>query len=641
MGSNSQRARDKVLPVISSSPLTEVVETGQRWEVLDPTLLDPVDDRCIPSRLGCPSRGTSSSRILEPSRAFDVIQSERTQSNPDGSLSFFPPYQKQGCKGSLRQFYCGILHQQTGRHQVSESTLRSRSNSVLGRAESFPPFSSPHSGVPECGCRPAQQRSPSSGRNVSESGDLSSDHSPVGSPGHRSHGDKIQCQSGNVLFPVSGGQSLGSRCSVNSMGVQAGLHLSSHRHDTQGIDEDSAGPSLSNSRDSILAQEVLVYPAHADEPRAILEASPNAEPGVPGHSALPGSIQTQSDSLEIDESLLEPEGLSAAVLRTMSHSRAPATVKAYARVKRIFLLWCASHQVPSQDPPVSAILQFMQDGLDKGLSPSTLKVQISALSAAFGRSLHQDPLIKRFLKGAVRLKPSISRPIPQWDLSVVLKGLSGPPFEPLEEVDFKFLSWKVTFLLAVTSAKRISELQAFSAYEPYTLFLPDRVLLRFLPTFLPKVPSVHNINQVVSLPVLCSSSSSAEETSLHTLDVARCLRIYIERSREFRRSENLLILFFGRNKGKKASKPTLSRWIREAIRESFASQNRPPPAFVTAHSTRAVSTSWAERSLIPLEQICSAASWSSHSTFVSHYRLNLRGSEDTAFGRSVLNSIQH
>ncbi|XP_044124623.1 uncharacterized protein LOC122946099 [Bufo gargarizans] len=321
--------------------------------------------------------------------------------------------------------------------------------------------------------------------------------------------------------------------------------------------------------------------------------------------------------------------------------RAPATVKAYARVKRIFLLWCASHQVPSQDPPVSAILQFMQDGLDKGLSPSTLKVQISALSAAFGRSLHQDPLIKRFLKGAVRLKPSISRPIPQWDLSVVLKGLSGPPFEPLEEVDFKFLSWKVTFLLAVTSAKRISELQAFSAYEPYTLFLPDRVLLRFLPTFLPKVPSVHNINQVVSLPVLCSSSSSAEETSLHTLDVARCLRIYIERSREFRRSENLLILFFGRNKGKKASKPTLSRWIREAIRESFASQNRPPPAFVTAHSTRAVSTSWAERSLIPLEQICSAASWSSHSTFVSHYRLNLRGSEDTAFGRSVLNSIQH
>ena len=44
--------------------------------------------------------------------------------------------------------------------------------------------------------------------------------------------------------------------------------------------------------------------------------------------------------------------------------------------------------------------------------------------------------------------------IPSWDLLVVLRALTGLPFEPLEKVDMKFVSLKTTLLLALMSAKR-------------------------------------------------------------------------------------------------------------------------------------------------------------------------------------------
>ena len=51
---------------------------------------------------------------------------------------------------------------------------------------------------------------------------------------------------------------------------------------------------------------------------------------------------------------------------------------------------------------------------------------------------------------------------PQWDLVLVLRALSKAPFEPLDQVPLKVLSAKVALLLALTSAKRVSDLSALS-----------------------------------------------------------------------------------------------------------------------------------------------------------------------------------
>ncbi|XP_069827928.1 uncharacterized protein [Dendropsophus ebraccatus] len=62
-------------------------------------------------------------------------------------------------------------------------------------------------------------------------------------------------------------------------------------------------------------------------------------------------------------------------------------------------------------------------------------------------------------------------------------------------------------------------------------------------------------------------------------------------------------------------------------------------ATLKAHSTRAVSTSWAEKGDVSLEQICKAATWSSPHTFFRHYRLDLSSTSDISFGRRVLQAV--
>ncbi len=112
------------------------------------------------------------------------------------------------------------------------------------------------------------------------------------------------------------------------------------------------------------------------------------------------------------------------------------------------------------------MLSFLQERLERRLSPSTLKVYVAAIAAHHdavdGRSLGKHDLIVRFLKGARRMNPSRSPLVPSWDLSIVLAGLQRGPFEPLDSVELKFLSLKTVLLTALTSIKRVGDLQAFS-----------------------------------------------------------------------------------------------------------------------------------------------------------------------------------
>ena len=64
------------------------------------------------------------------------------------------------------------------------------------------------------------------------------------------------------------------------------------------------------------------------------------------------------------------------------------------------------------------------------------------------------------------------------DLSHVLSLLRGPPFEPLSSCPLRELIRKVLFLLALATARRVSEFHAvssvvsFSAGDVYLSFLP-------------------------------------------------------------------------------------------------------------------------------------------------------------------------
>ncbi|XP_032075361.1 uncharacterized protein LOC116510084 [Thamnophis elegans] len=224
-------------------------------------------------------------------------------------------------------------------------------------------------------------------------------------------------------------------------------------------------------------------------------------------------------------------------------------------------------QLRSASIPV--ILEFLQDGLDKGLAPNTLRRQVVALSTILApeghHSLSRHPTIHSFLRGATNLSPPMVHRYPTWDLNVVLQALVEPPFEPLSSASLKHLTFKTVFLIAITSARRISELAAMSVYEDLCLFHQDMVILWLDPSFMPKINSWFHQAQEVIFPDFCPHPRHLREECWHKLDIRRTLLRYIKCTASFRRSESLFVSFQPSSQGKKVSSSTIGGWLRGCI----------------------------------------------------------------------------
>lgn len=99
------------------------------------------------------------------------------------------------------------------------------------------------------------------------------------------------------------------------------------------------------------------------------------------------------------------------------------------------------------------------------------------------KTVSQDLLFCRFMKGACRLLP-VSRPlVPPCDLAVVLEELKGPLFQPLQGEDLKHESLRTVLFLALVYAKLASDIHPLSVF-----FLRDvTMILKPNPAFAPKV----------------------------------------------------------------------------------------------------------------------------------------------------------
>ncbi|KAI2657450.1 hypothetical protein H4Q32_008775 [Labeo rohita] len=208
---------------------------------------------------------------------------------------------------------------------------------------------------------------------------------------------------------------------------------------------------------------------------------------------------------------------------------------------------------------VGVVLSFLQEKLERRLSPSTLKVYVVAIAADHdaveGVSLGKHHLIVRFLRGARRLNPPRPHLIPSWDLSVVLLGLRKAPFEPFVSVELKYLSLKTLLLIALTSIKKVGDLHAFSVNETCLEFGPadSHVTLRPRPGCVPKVPTTPFRDQV--------APPEEADPALAFLCPVSALRTYVDRTRSFRHSEQLFVCFGGQQKVNAVSKQRLAHWV--------------------------------------------------------------------------------
>lgn len=122
-----------------------------------------------------------------------------------------------------------------------------------------------------------------------------------------------------------------------------------------------------------------------------------------------------------------------------------------------------------------AVLSFLQDLLDEGKAFFTGKVYLVAISACHvglgETTIRAHPMVCCFMKGVCLCL--VSKPLsPSWDFALVLDPLTGDHFDPLETVDHKTLSYKTALLLALTSAKHVSDLHSLSVHPSCTQFSP-------------------------------------------------------------------------------------------------------------------------------------------------------------------------
>ncbi|KAL0160861.1 hypothetical protein M9458_044586, partial [Cirrhinus mrigala] len=333
-----------------------------------------------------------------------------------------------------------------------------------------------------------------------------------------------------------------------------------------------------------------------------------------GHNLAPASRPMEPALLAPGRDASDLSGLSQAVIETI-------TQQAYALRWGLFVDWCSSRGEDPQRCLIAVVLSFLQEKLERRLSPSTLKVYVAAIAA------YHDAVDGASLEVREELIPPRPHLVPSWDLSVTLQGLREAPFELLASVELKHLSLKTALLTALASIKRVGDLQAFSVDDTCLEFGPSdsHVILRPRPGYVPKVPTTPFRDQVVNLQALPLEEADPASALLCPV---RVLHIYVDRTRHFRHTEQLFVYFGGQQKGNAVSKQRLAHWVVDAISLSYQNQGEPCPLGVHAHFPS-------------LADICRAAGWATPNTFARFYNLRIEAVHQVSVKPAGVGLLRH
>ncbi len=171
------------------------------------------------------------------------------------------------------------------------------------------------------------------------------------------------------------------------------------------------GRGADPARGAILAHQDLV--PRADAPRDSPSLADSSEEGSTdsetGHLMAPSSRPLETSCLVPGRDAEVLGDLPQEVVDTITSARAPSTRHAYALKWNLFVEWCSSHREDPRRCPIRVVLSFLQQGLERRLSPSTLKVYVAAIAANHdpveGKSVGKHDWVVRFLRGARRLNP--------------------------------------------------------------------------------------------------------------------------------------------------------------------------------------------------------------------------------------------
>ena len=345
-------------------------------------------------------------------------------------------------------------------------------------------------------------------------------------------------------------------------------------------------------------------------------------PPIPSKSAY-----ASADCMATIKRFALQAGFSPAVAGQLIFSRRLSMRLNYQARWGTYRKWCKDFGHRSPSPSIAKIADFLTYMFkSKGAALSTIKGYRAMLSAVFKFPLPE--ISTSILKDLIRsFEISAPRPLfpPPWDLDKVLQYLSGPPFEPLARASFLDKTKKALFLLAMATAKRVSELQALS-------FQGEDLVLFYDPFFRAKTESVSNpLPRSIIVQSLSDFAGDLPERVQSPVRAIKFLR-KAARSASFIPSR---LFVSPRNLERAMSKNAMSFYLRQLIVDSGAVSSARPPR---AHDIRGIATSLNYYSNLSLSSLMQVATWKSNRVFTSRYLKEVSATQDNIqqFGPLVI-----
>ena len=227
---------------------------------------------------------------------------------------------------------------------------------------------------------------------------------------------------------------------------------------------------------------------------------------------------------------------------------------------------------------------------------STIKGYRSTISNTLkyktGYDFGSHPVLSELIKSFAKQRP-VDRPLaPKWDLTFVLSHMCKAPFEPLDKASLFYLSVKTVFLVTLATARRVSEVHAFSIDSDHLRFsnLDGSLILRTQVGFLAKNQLPSRAPDSITIPKLSNFCRKSDNFN-GMLCPVRAVKIYLNKTKSLRKHRKRL--FIPIQGDQDLAKSTLSRWVRYAIKHAYSSTSKNPNRLFKprAHELRALSAS--------------------------------------------------
>ena len=530
------------------------------------------------------------------------------------------------------------LRRSVGRDFFVHPELHGKRGSSLGGEPTHSSPSPVHHGVVQ-----RHRRRPES----PESGDrVRMDPSPGGSGSagpqvascDRSFCDRLDSEASGLLLSSLG--PTGSRDGRPSptLGRPSSVRLSSDRHHKESSSQTEVIEELRvDSHSSVLASEGLVSRPSGTIIRRSHHTvrSKRSTKTAPLPPVPPKSTYASADCMATLKRFAIQAGFSPAVAGQLIFSRRLSTRLNYQARWGTYRKWCRDFGHRSSSPTIAKVADFLTYMFKtKGAALSTIKGYRAMLAAVFKFPLPEissSPILKDLIRSFEISAPRPIFPPPPWDLDKVLEFLSGPPFEPLARASFLDKTKKALFLLAMATAKRVSELQALSFSVS---FQGEDLVLYYDPFFRAKTESVINpLPRSVVVPSLSDFAGNLPER-LHCPVRA----IKYQYLRKAARSASFIpsrLFVSPKNPKRSMSKNAMSFYLRQLIVDSGAVSSTRPPR---AHDIRGIATSLNYYSNLSLTSLMQVATWKSKRVFASRYLKEVSATQDNIqqFGPLVI-----